>query len=446
MKKNKTQTHSKIGGIKLLIVSSLLSLTVFSQVPPNQQNALNSTGNVGVGTISPDSKLQVNGSMSVDSSLTVRDSAIFEKQTRMKDKVIVEGEAVIQGKLTAKDNLKVLGTTRIEGPLKLTNLNNAQTDDTTFLLVDANGKVKSSSFPTVLNVMFMNPQAVDILKSIVYGSLPPLDFCLTGVNGEIIFQAPYWEVGPGKMFILNSTCKPDVMLGVGVVPTAKLHIKTSVGYTTDPILIEKPTYGNQTQKLLQLDNNGWLYARSLNLSDLYTSPSTFAMLSINNVNKSAAIEIKANGNTHNYNKLIYMEYDGPNTELINVVKNNASYSTFIVNGDGSFRLQNDTRKLLQLDADGLLHARRIIVDQQTWPDYVFKKEYHLMTLPELASFIQINGHLPNVPTETNVQENGIDLGEMNKTLLQKVEELTLYVIQQQKEIEELKLKMEQIEK
>jgi hypothetical protein len=150
---------------QLVTISIFTSFSVFSQTPPNQQNALNPTGNVGVGTITPDSKLQVNGSMSVDSSLTVRDTAVFEKQARMKDKVIVEGDAVIKGKLTARDNLKVVGTTKIEGPIKLINLNNAQPDDTTFLVIDANGKVKSASIPAVLNVMSANPQAANIAEN-----------------------------------------------------------------------------------------------------------------------------------------------------------------------------------------------------------------------------------------------------------------------------------------
>jgi hypothetical protein len=61
-----------------------------------------------------------------------------------------------------------------------------------------------------------------------------------------------------------------------------------------------------------------------------------------------------------------------------------------------------------------------------------------MPLNELKSYLTINNHLPNVPSTSQVQEEGIDLAEMNKTLLQKVEELTLYILQQQEEINEIK--------
>jgi hypothetical protein len=76
--------------------------------------------------------------------------------------------------------------------------------------------------------------------------------------------------------------------------------------------------------------------------------------------------------------------------------------------------------------------------QGNWPDFVFESEYDLPTLEEVENHIAENGHLPNVPSAIQVDEEGIDLGEMNAVLLQKIEELTLYTIQQQKEIKTLK--------
>ena len=76
--------------------------------------------------------------------------------------------------------------------------------------------------------------------------------------------------------------------------------------------------------------------------------------------------------------------------------------------------------------------------QGNWPDFVFEKEYDLIGLLETESFIKKYGHLPNVPSAEEVKQNGISLGEMDAKLLQKIEELTLHTIQQQKEIEDLK--------
>ena len=68
------------------------------------------------------------------------------------------------------------------------------------------------------------------------------------------------------------------------------------------------------------------------------------------------------------------------------------------------------------------------------PDYVFKEDYDLISLQEVQNYIKKNGHLPNIPSAKDMEENGIQLGEMNMKLLEKIEELTLYV---------LKLKAEQ---
>jgi hypothetical protein len=73
-----------------------------------------------------------------------------------------------------------------------------------------------------------------------------------------------------------------------------------------------------------------------------------------------------------------------------------------------------------------------------WADYVFDKSFKLKSLKEVESFIKENKHLPDVPSTTDVTKNGIDLAETQALLLQKIEELTLYVIQQQKEIDKLK--------
>jgi len=73
-----------------------------------------------------------------------------------------------------------------------------------------------------------------------------------------------------------------------------------------------------------------------------------------------------------------------------------------------------------------------------WPDFVFGKDYSLMSLSELKRFIDTNKHLPNVPSEAEVAENGVSVSEMQTVLLQKVEELTLYTIQQQEMIDQLR--------
>lgn len=77
--------------------------------------------------------------------------------------------------------------------------------------------------------------------------------------------------------------------------------------------------------------------------------------------------------------------------------------------------------------------------QGNWPDYVFEADYQLPNLTETAAYIAANKHLPGIPSVAEVQANGgIELGEMNRLLLQKIEELTLLMIDQQKQIDALK--------
>ena len=83
----------------------------------------------------------------------------------------------------------------------------------------------------------------------------------------------------------------------------------------------------------------------------------------------------------------------------------------------------------KLAVEGKIRAREIKVDQETWSDFVFHPNYQLRTLQETETFIKENGHLPDIPSAEQVEEEGISLGEMNAKLLQKIEELTLYNIE-----------------
>ena len=102
-----------------------------------------------------------------------------------------------------------------------------------------------------------------------------------------------------------------------------------------------------------------------------------------------------------------------------------------------FVIENPIRKLLTLDNSGLLRARHIKVDLDVWPDYVFEKDYQLMPLIKVENYILKKGHLPNIPSAEVIEKEGLDLGEMNKLLLEKIEELTLYLIEQEKRITKL---------
>jgi len=79
-----------------------------------------------------------------------------------------------------------------------------------------------------------------------------------------------------------------------------------------------------------------------------------------------------------------------------------------------------------------------------WPDYVFKKNYHLLALSEVKTYIDKNQHLPNMPSEAEVAKNGINLGEIVKVQTKKIEELTLYLIEKDKQVGQLQDEVKQL--
>ncbi|MDR1180546.1 MAG: hypothetical protein LBL13_01005 [Bacteroidales bacterium] len=92
----------------------------------------------------------------------------------------------------------------------------------------------------------------------------------------------------------------------------------------------------------------------------------------------------------------------------------------------------------RLSINGKICAKEVRVTLSGWPDFVFDKDYSLMSLQAIEQYIKTNQHLPDIPNATEVEENGIQLGEMNALLLKKIEELTLHLIDLQKQIDELK--------
>ena len=112
---------------------------------------------------------------------------------------------------------------------------------------------------------------------------------------------------------------------------------------------------------------------------------------------------------------------------------NNSYMNFLPNGDVGIGTATPKEKL---SVNGKIRAKEIKVELANWPDYVFEEGYQKLSLSEIEQFIKQNKHLPGVPTARQVEQEGVELGEMNKVLLKKIEELTLLLIDQNKKNQE----------
>lgn len=97
-----------------------------------------------------------------------------------------------------------------------------------------------------------------------------------------------------------------------------------------------------------------------------------------------------------------------------------------------------------LTVNGNIRARKLLITQTNWPDYVFAKGYYLMPLNDVKKFINTNKHLPGMPSEEQITNAGLDVGNTQALLLKKIEELTLYVIQLKEENQAIKKEIQRI--
>ncbi len=127
-----------------------------------------------------------------------------------------------------------------------------------------------------------------------------------------------------------------------------------------------------------------------------------------------------------------------------VVARTNEEKVFIVN-NRNFSQAGFGTDVFRIYGDGKVFATEINVKLASqFPDYVFESDYKLMPLTEVRHFITANKHLPNMPTAETVANEGMNLGELNKVVVEKLEELTLYILQQQAEIDALKQELELI--
>jgi hypothetical protein len=127
--------------------------------------------------------------------------------------------------------------------------------------------------------------------------------------------------------------------------------------------------------------------------------------------------------------------EGGNVLKIGATGGNVAPSTGVINitntgnvGIGTLTPQSE------FSVKGTITAQRVKVIQTGWADYVFHKSYQLPSLADVEAYVHSNQHLEGIPSAAEVAKDGVDVGEMNKKLLAKVEELTLYLIEQNKKI------------
>jgi hypothetical protein len=135
--------------------------------------------------------------------------------------------------------------------------------------------------------------------------------------------------------------------------------------------------------------------------------------------------------------IIYTNNSGGNSESL-ALRTGGNINRMVIDKNGNVAI-GDFMPQNKLDVNGVIRAKEVIVETG-WADYVFDESYKLISIDDMETFIKENKHLPNVPSASEIETKGMKVGETNKAMMEKIEELALYIIQLKKEIDVLKSK------
>lgn len=203
-------------------------------------------------------------------------------------------------------------------------------------------------------------------------------------------------------------------------------------------------------------NGGFLYLTSKSISPGNTHASTL-LGNHKSTDGTSTFEIQRRGLQNEYNGTL-AEYKDGKGWVFSIASNKTSggvFNAFKINSLGNVGI-GTVNPDSKLTVKGDIHCEEVLVDLEVPADYVFQKyytgssslkeDYTMPTLEEIETFTKENHHLPNVPSAKKIQEGGLQLKEMTNLLLQKIEELTLYTIEQEKRIKALEAQVQATKK
>jgi hypothetical protein len=215
------------------------------------------------------------------------------------------------------------------------------------------------------------------------------------------------------------------------------NVYPSTYSTANVVLGGNTAYNSSTKLTIKgfTGTNGLVFQGSSNTISIGDQITLGSPGGSSNIGPTSYVVSSSSGRTTLSNQSLLFEYS-QNTKIAN---NGASY---FMGGNVGIGTSTPAYKL---DVVGDIKVSGKIVMNNNWtieaPDYVFNKDYKLPELDKVEAFIKTNSHLPEVPSAKEMKKNGVDVAQLNMALLKKVEELTLYVIEQNKKINELESKI-----
>ncbi len=259
-----------------------------------------------------------------------------------------------------------------------------------------------------------------------------------------------WSSYSNKYFKINgATFRQDGKVGIGIDnPVTTLHVNGSVAGRN--MLIVNADPGNDQTPLLSqliLENRGtgggtysWAVQTAAVGGGFGVEPNSFELWEYPNTAVVSSSLIRPRfivSKSHQASAVPLPVVIDPNGRLALGGFSNAGANMLSVNGNVG--IGTDDSKGYKLAVAGNMIAEKIKVKLQTaWPDYVFDEDYKPMKLSAVEQFIKQNKHLPGIPSAAEIKKNDMDVAEINVALLKKVEELTLHLIEMEKELKALK--------